>query len=188
MAPVFYSHSCTRTQKEPLSLVSSNFASLSFMAAIGAHLFPGPSSLYPCRELSTSLRVSRRTDHRHLSSLSFATRSSAVAEQPSSARDATNANFGENGSFRKEEDKIRGSIPENLTEVGKSLADFFEQSRELIRSDGGPPRWFSPLECGSRHPDSPLLLFLPGFVQILPCSNPDKFCLLSFFSVFEFFL
>ncbi|CAK7328372.1 unnamed protein product [Dovyalis caffra] len=28
--------------------------------------------------------------------------------------------------------------------------------------DGGPPRWFSPLECGSRSDNSPLLLFLPG--------------------------
>ncbi|KAL7257182.1 hypothetical protein ACSBR1_010999 [Camellia fascicularis] len=33
----------------------------------------------------------------------------------------------------------------------------------MIRSnDGGPPRWFSPLECRSRSNDSPLLLFLPG--------------------------
>ncbi|CAL5370320.1 unnamed protein product [Camellia sinensis] len=33
----------------------------------------------------------------------------------------------------------------------------------MIRSnDGGPPRWFSPLECRTRSNDSPLLLFLPG--------------------------
>lgn len=44
-----------------------------------------------------------------------------------------------------------------------TLRDYFEQSRELInRSDGGPPRWFSPLECGLRLKDSPLLLYLPG--------------------------
>ncbi|KAH6813812.1 transferase [Perilla frutescens var. frutescens] len=44
-----------------------------------------------------------------------------------------------------------------------TLRDYFEQSQELIsRSDGGPPRWFSPLECGSRLKDSPLLLYLPG--------------------------
>ncbi|KAL3829445.1 hypothetical protein ACJIZ3_018247 [Penstemon smallii] len=43
------------------------------------------------------------------------------------------------------------------------LKDYFEQSGQLIsRSDGGPPRWFSPLECGSRLKDSPLLLYLPG--------------------------
>nr|AZM65208.1 diacylglycerol acyltransferase 9 [Vitellaria paradoxa] len=32
----------------------------------------------------------------------------------------------------------------------------------MATNDGGPPRWFSPLECGSRLKDSPLLLFLPG--------------------------
>ncbi|XP_027350946.1 acyltransferase-like protein At3g26840, chloroplastic [Abrus precatorius] len=40
--------------------------------------------------------------------------------------------------------------------------EYFEQSKELIKPDGGPPRWFSPLECGSRLDNSPLLLFLPG--------------------------
>ena len=45
---------------------------------------------------------------------------------------------------------------------GLNLSDFFEQSKDLIKSDGGPPRWFSPLECGSRLDNSPLLLFLPG--------------------------
>lgn len=44
-----------------------------------------------------------------------------------------------------------------------TLRDYFEQSQGLIsRSDGGPPRWFSPLECRSRVKDSPLLLYLPG--------------------------
>ncbi|KAK1257380.1 Acyltransferase-like protein [Acorus gramineus] len=33
-----------------------------------------------------------------------------------------------------------------------------------MSSDGGPPRWFSPVECGpDRLEGSPLLLFLPGF-------------------------
>lgn len=48
------------------------------------------------------------------------------------------------------------------TEVRRSLKDYFEQSVEFIRSDTGPPRWFSPLESGSRMDNSPLLLFLPG--------------------------
>ncbi|KAI3768819.1 hypothetical protein L2E82_19654 [Cichorium intybus] len=44
-----------------------------------------------------------------------------------------------------------------------NLKDYFEQSRNLLmKSDGGPPRWFSPLECGSRLTNSPLLLSLPG--------------------------
>ncbi|KAI9120365.1 hypothetical protein K1719_007398 [Acacia pycnantha] len=39
---------------------------------------------------------------------------------------------------------------------------YFEDSKELIKSEGGPPRWFSPLCGGSRPNNSPLLLFLPG--------------------------
>ncbi|RWW21339.1 hypothetical protein BHE74_00011571 [Ensete ventricosum] len=42
------------------------------------------------------------------------------------------------------------------------ISDYIERSRELIKPDGGPPRWFSPLECGARGTDSPLLLYLPG--------------------------
>ncbi|CAJ1789841.1 unnamed protein product [Sphenostylis stenocarpa] len=42
-----------------------------------------------------------------------------------------------------------------------SWNEYFEQSKEMIGPDGGPPRWFSPLECGSRLDNSPLLLFLP---------------------------
>ncbi|KAL2505485.1 Esterase/lipase/thioesterase family protein [Abeliophyllum distichum] len=57
-------------------------------------------------------------------------------------------------------EKTRGNESQN---GDLSLRDYLELSRELItRSDGGPPRWFSPLECGARWKDSPLLLFLPG--------------------------
>jgi len=43
-----------------------------------------------------------------------------------------------------------------------SLKEYFEQAKELIEADGGPPRWFSPLEGGSQLDNSPLMLFLPG--------------------------
>ncbi|KAF6161584.1 hypothetical protein GIB67_009463 [Kingdonia uniflora] len=43
-----------------------------------------------------------------------------------------------------------------------SIKDYLEQTKDLIKSDGGPPRWFSPLECGARWENSPLLLYLPG--------------------------
>lgn len=53
-----------------------------------------------------------------------------------------------------------------------SVKDCFEQSKEMIKinDDGGPPRWFSPLESGSRLKDSPLLLFLPGPSLTVPIS------------------
>ena len=57
----------------------------------------------------------------------------------------------------------------------RSLKDYFEQSKELIRSDGGPPRWFSLLECGSPSDSSPLLLFLPGFYIICSFFSCSKY-------------
>ncbi|XP_050232842.1 phytyl ester synthase 2, chloroplastic-like [Mercurialis annua] len=54
----------------------------------------------------------------------------------------------------------------SLVKYRKSLKDYFEESKCFNRSEGGgcggPPRWFSPLECSSRLEDSPLLLYLPG--------------------------
>ncbi|XP_061348422.1 phytyl ester synthase 1, chloroplastic [Gastrolobium bilobum] len=43
-----------------------------------------------------------------------------------------------------------------------TVEDYFDAAKELCRSDGGPPRWFCPVECGSPLKDSPTLLFLPG--------------------------
>ena len=50
-------------------------------------------------------------------------------------------------------------------EERKSLTDFLAEAENFYISeggDGGPPRWFSPLECSSRAPRSPLLLYIPG--------------------------
>ncbi|ESQ46844.1 hypothetical protein EUTSA_v10027670mg [Eutrema salsugineum] len=47
-------------------------------------------------------------------------------------------------------------------EERKSLTDFLAEVRDFDGGDGGPPRWFSPLECGARAPGSPLLLYIPG--------------------------
>lgn len=76
----------------------------------------------------------------------------------------------ESGKFEKRSEAEL--IPKHLDDSDEakverlSLKDYFEQSKELIRPDGGPPRWFSPLECGSRLDGSPLLLFLPGFFSL----------------------
>ncbi|XP_058753801.1 phytyl ester synthase 1, chloroplastic-like [Vicia villosa] len=40
--------------------------------------------------------------------------------------------------------------------------EYLEQAKEVIKADGGPPRWFSPLDCGLPLENSPLMLFLPG--------------------------
>ncbi|XP_060958057.1 phytyl ester synthase 2, chloroplastic isoform X2 [Cannabis sativa] len=56
---------------------------------------------------------------------------------------------------------------DQIKERRTSVKDYFEQAKDWIRSDCGPPRWFSPLECGSRLNDSPLLLFLPELVKLV---------------------
>lgn len=44
-----------------------------------------------------------------------------------------------------------------------TVKDYFAAAKVLCRDDGGPPRWFSPVECGRPAvDDAPLLLFLPG--------------------------
>lgn len=44
----------------------------------------------------------------------------------------------------------------------KSVKDYFEGAKQMIRPDGGSPRWFCPIECGQPLRDSPVLLFCPG--------------------------
>ncbi|XP_077218489.1 phytyl ester synthase 1, chloroplastic-like isoform X2 [Tasmannia lanceolata] len=43
-----------------------------------------------------------------------------------------------------------------------SVMDYIDLSKEMVKPDGGPPRWFCPVECGRPLKGSPLLLFLPG--------------------------
>lgn len=43
-----------------------------------------------------------------------------------------------------------------------SVKDYFDAARAINEPDGGPPRWFCPVECGAPIKGSPLLLFLPG--------------------------
>ena len=55
-----------------------------------------------------------------------------------------------------------------------------EAAREMARQkDGGPPRWFSPLECGGagaggRVPAAPTLLYLPGTYDHFPLLGNKK--------------
>ncbi|KAF9681673.1 hypothetical protein SADUNF_Sadunf05G0026400 [Salix dunnii] len=44
----------------------------------------------------------------------------------------------------------------------KTVRDCLEGAKEIIKPDGGPPRWFCPVECGQPLKDSPILLFCPG--------------------------
>ncbi|KAI6678628.1 hypothetical protein NL676_039424 [Syzygium grande] len=47
------------------------------------------------------------------------------------------------------------------------LMRFFDEVKDLTRMDGGPPRWFSPLECGTRLEKSPcFFIYLVGSPEI----------------------
>ncbi|CAN7102099.1 unnamed protein product [Brassica rapa subsp. narinosa] len=54
--------------------------------------------------------------------------------------------------------KVEAARPD----LRKRLSDFLEEARDLVGDDDGPPRWFSPLECSTQAPGSPLLLYIPG--------------------------
>ncbi|XP_026461091.1 acyltransferase-like protein At1g54570, chloroplastic [Papaver somniferum] len=62
---------------------------------------------------------------------------------------------------------LKASILDEFEIERLSVKDYLERSIDLIKPDGGPPRWFSPVESNSsgggvRFEDSPLLLYLPG--------------------------
>ncbi|OIT20888.1 PREDICTED: acyltransferase-like protein At1g54570, chloroplastic isoform X1 [Nicotiana attenuata] len=44
----------------------------------------------------------------------------------------------------------------------QTVKDFLEIGSDIIKPDGGPPRWFTPISAGPPLKDSPLLLYLPG--------------------------
>lgn len=44
----------------------------------------------------------------------------------------------------------------------QTVKDYLELAEEFIKPDGGPPRWFCPVECGEPMENAPVLLFLPG--------------------------
>lgn len=44
----------------------------------------------------------------------------------------------------------------------QTVRDYFDLAEEIIKPDGGPPRWFCPVECGRPVKNAPVLLFLPG--------------------------
>ncbi|XP_049350909.1 phytyl ester synthase 1, chloroplastic isoform X1 [Solanum verrucosum] len=44
----------------------------------------------------------------------------------------------------------------------QTVKDYLEIGSEIVKPDGGPPRWFTPISAGPPLENSPLLLFLPG--------------------------
>ncbi|XP_057982608.1 phytyl ester synthase 2, chloroplastic-like isoform X2 [Malania oleifera] len=115
-------------------------------------------AFYVATGFSPALRREVKSAHRHAGP----TRRSAVSVEH---QQAPASGIYENVTRRHEAEKAVSKPPENsdAPEIERrGLKDYFEESKSLIKSDGGPPRWFSPLECACRVSNSPLLLFLPG--------------------------
>ena len=68
----------------------------------------------------------------------------------------------------KKKKSVKDDIPEKLKPMWddgygtETVKDYFDAVKEMVKPDGGPPRWFSPISCGRPQKDSPILLFLPG--------------------------
>ncbi|KAM1095687.1 hypothetical protein EV2_010836 [Malus domestica] len=131
--------------------------------------FPGPHFCVLNLENKLRFRVQVRSldsrDSPVLSSESFVSNGASAIEEREDRRG--------NGSLRfevKEEEKRveDGGGLERLKPLYDdgygtvTVKDYFHANKEMIKPDGGPPRWFSPNACGRPLKDSPILLFLPG--------------------------
>jgi hypothetical protein len=119
-------------------------------------------------------RSLRRRLHRHISprsSLSSRSSESSVNAKPPSRRqlkfeyDAPKRIQ----SNRKDGGKGGREILDRSEVAPRGVRDYVKLSRELVKSGGGPVRWFSPIECDQCAEGSPLLLFLPGLFLISSC-------------------
>lgn len=132
------------------------------MATVGAHIISADLSPAYCRDTTPSPGKSKRNQ--------ILKRPLAVSNEQAQASTASRSTAATRSFAHNEleaETKRRISVDEYCSEGnGKRLKDYFDEAERLIRSSsssaGGPPRWFSPLECGPHSPHSPLLLFLPG--------------------------
>lgn len=60
--------------------------------------------------------------------------------------------------------RINSCWSQRSVSAGKRVEEIVKQAEEMTRtsSQGDPPRWFTPLDCGKPPPNAPLLLYLPG--------------------------
>lgn len=83
-------------------------------------------------------------------------------EKSSPVVDVKNGHVASN--IKKSKEDIQNKL-EPLWDDGygtKTVKDYLEIGAEIIKPDGGPPRWFTPISAGPPLEDSPRLLFLPG--------------------------
>nr|KAJ0200861.1 hypothetical protein LSAT_V11C600328470 [Lactuca sativa] len=70
--------------------------------------------------------------------------------------------------------KISQNAPEKLEPLWEDGYGRNRKTMDLIKSDGGPPRWFCPVACGMPLKDSPVLLYLPVLLKLIRLFNELK--------------
>ena len=163
------------------------------MAATGVPLFP--ANLSPVFRSDAASSSIGKSKPKQISFSNSSRRFAVSTEQPPTTATTdtkTTSRFSGSGRLEKREEAEAAAaaatrFEDPAVERG-SLKDYFERSKELVsQSGGGPPRWFTPLECGPPLTNSPLLLFLPGlsFKPIFLYSFQWLFCLLLSFRTMD---
>ncbi|XP_019437421.1 PREDICTED: acyltransferase-like protein At3g26840, chloroplastic [Lupinus angustifolius] len=136
------------------------------MAAIGASLCPAASFPVHGREEPSHTVLKLKPNRIPIMPPRFALSVDQVPETTTTAMSPNNGipSVKMNGEGILAEKEKRGENKKEEEELNRrsSWRSYVEQSKEISKPDGGPPRWFSPLESGSRLDKSPLLLYLPG--------------------------
>ncbi|CAL0323302.1 unnamed protein product [Lupinus luteus] len=137
------------------------------MAAIGASLCPAASFPAHRREEPSHTVLKLKPNRIPIMPPCFALSVDRVLETTTTAISANNGVAsvkvnGEEGISAEKEKRGENKKEEEELNRRSGWRSYVEQLKEISKQDGGPPRWFSPLESGSRLDKSPLLLFLPG--------------------------
>lgn len=91
--------------------------------------------------------------------------SSTVEEEREKAELGNNAHVHSVPEGKKREKDSEKVKLEALWDDGygtETVKDYLDFAQDIIRPDGGPVRWFTPISCGPHLKGSPVLLFLPG--------------------------
>ncbi|OIW15244.1 hypothetical protein TanjilG_17564 [Lupinus angustifolius] len=142
------------------------------MAAIGASLWPAASFPVYRREEPSQTFLKLKASWIPIMPPRFALSVDRVAETTTTAIPPNNGIpsvkvNGEEGTSAEKDKRSENKKDGEELNRRSGWRSYVEQLKEIAKPDGGPPRWFSPLESGSRLDKSPLLLFLPELVKIV---------------------
>lgn len=107
-------------------------------------------------------------DSKVVSSDSVVVNGASVIDEKEKIESLISGGIGRVGALVEEKIKGKYVAPKELEVLyddgfgATSVKDYLDIAKEMIKPDGGPPRWFCPVDCGRPLKDSPTLLFLPG--------------------------